>query len=469
MFERHKIVICLLVMALAIPSVGSGPTAMAQATTGTILSSPPAVPMPAVPAPSEASEPADPGQRPHLLKGVRLQPLARTMRLILMFDRPTAYAIRQDLQYQRVYLDLINTQVGFLSADLQRIEDSRLGGVWLKRVEPGLTTLELRLASPNVRIEHFSMDDPPAIVLDLERTDQDWATLPRIQAQTIQIQAPSEGVNPAPSTPAESTPPVPVPPVMTPPAAGERPRPVVPRDQLEFLGQQLVTQSSPTSESTETAETTPPPSSAEAGENPDALPKNTETPAGSQQLVDARHDGKEIKPLAAEYDYFPIDAINMTSPLGEEIMDDFLYRRWVSVLSKGLQYLELNPVNEESAYLLYLMAEARWQMTADKTKTAALGDLQNFYDQALRVFGRGDLAGFAHWRLAQIAMETHDLSGAVAHLNDAIQSSESDIQTRAQLMKGSPGVARRPPEAVDEDRRQTDVHLDGGPGIGHAG
>lgn len=410
MIDRYKLLVCLLVATMGIHLSATGPSALAQDHAVAAVAMPPAIELTPKALPLQKDE-GDPATRPHQLKGVRLQPLPKAMRLILMFDRPTAYALRQDIEYQRIYLDLINTNVGFLSADLHRIDDSRLNGVWLKRIEQGLTTLELRLSSPNVRIDHFAMDDPPAIVLDLYRTDQDWASIAQTTPRTLTIE----------STDGPLTPTTP------------RPKPIVPLDQLAQIDNQPTHQ---LAQATPVPEPSPTPTDApQADEDPAIDPPEEAGPSEAPQVVSNKHDGSEIKPLSAEYDFFPIDAVHLTSPLAEEIMDDFLYRRWGSVLSQGLQYLKLNTVNEESAYILYLMAEARWQLTSDETKPEVIHDLENFYRQALAVFDQGDLASFAHWRLAQTSMKTRDLDGAIAHAQKAVESNNKNVQLRSLTLK----------------------------------
>src|SRR5690606_39190710 len=79
-----------------------------------------------------------------------------------------------------------------------------------------------------------------------------------------------------------------------------------------------------------------------------ARAEKASTPSAATGLV-AVEPGDHVRPLNEDFDYFPLDALNVGSELGREIFNEFLQRRWGSVSEKGvlnrsLDYLKLNPI-----------------------------------------------------------------------------------------------------------------------------
>jgi len=359
-----------------------------------------------VTAPPDLSAPAIPA--PHELKAVRVRPLADALRLVFLLDRPAPYTVRLDPSGPRAELTLINVRAGYLPPELTSLGDPRLSGIWLKQADAGVTLLELRLATPKIKIEHFMLENPPAIVLDLTRTDQAAAYV-------------SGGSRPAPalaSAPASTA--------GAPDSTAGAEEAALPADLLGPGG-------GPGASSSEPAVILDPstsPTLASEGESP--------TPDASAPAADATSptvvDLKTIGPEESQYDYFPIHDLKISSPLGEEIKGEFLDQRWASVLEKGIKYLELNRINAETATILHLMAEARWQLGGG-LRDQPLTDLMNFYQQALRGLDGGDLGAFAHWRLGQLRGRMAEHDGAVEELGKAWASSSPVVRRRAAMLR----------------------------------
>ena len=299
-----------------------------------------------------------PTSAPQLLD-VRLRPLGDSLRIIFPLTNQAAYSVKSELASRRVRIDFIGAEIRFLPPELNRVGLPWLDGIWLASSPPGIATLELRLPSPRMRITHFALTDPPAVVIDLFREDQPW----------VHTTVASDGPLPAVRLPASD------------------------EDRSSSA-------------------------SASLGNSPVA-----------QEPVN------EIRLIDADYDYFPISQHEFRSAEANEVLDDFLARRWAHVVRKGIEYLKTKPINpDETGFLLHLVAEARWRLGRD-TFPQPLDEMRNYYEQALRVAGAGDLGAFAHWRLAQLAGQMHDFDRALQHLRQAAATSQPAQQLRVELLR----------------------------------
>ncbi len=369
---------------------------------------------------------------PHRLVDVRVRPLPEALRVMLVFDRAAPYLIRRDEQQPRLWIDLIHTQVDYLPPELGRIADDRLAGIWLRRQDATRATLELRLFSGETTVEDFTLSDPPMLVIDLARTDR-----PHLRVAAASTPALSDGL------------------------IGARGA-VVPGHWLD----------DPTSGST------PVVAAPETASDPSSPTQHIELAAGvaahttdtltTASVVLSRAGTapadealrRETGPTAADYDYFPIHAIEVGSQLAQETLDAFMERRWASaikgqegVLDRALAHLRSNPVSRETISMIYLMAEARWQL-GQQQGPAAIGDMINFYEQAVRVYSAGELASFAHWRLGQLHYEQKNHQLALEHLRLAMQAEPAELRRRAWLLAGESLLgAGRHKEALDLTER----------------
>ncbi|MEN6626561.1 MAG: hypothetical protein ABFD69_10070 [Candidatus Sumerlaeia bacterium] len=367
----------------------------------------------------------------HTLRDVRIRQLPDALRVILVFDRPAPYVVRRDDQQPRLWLDLINTRVDFLAPELSRIHDERLAGIWLRRQTDAMATLEMRLYSGKTKIEDFSLADPPVVIIDLTREDQ-----------------PEYRVGPAPTPSANAE--------VIDTARG----PVVSARWIDLPSTWTVLTSnrpttatvavtaSTTATATASAMTSTTTVTASATTATLTVARNEPT-THSAFTIDPAQVEREIHPIQADYDYFPVHAIQVGSQLGQETMAMFLDRRWGSavkgetgVLNKGLSYLEQNPISKESCSILYLLAEARFQLGI-AAKPRPLGDMINFYEQAVRSGDSGELGSFGHWRLGLLYREIDNNQVAIEHLREAMKSPEPVVRRRASLLAARTMIAER--------------------------
>lgn len=339
----------------------------------------------------------------HVLRDVRIRQLPDALRVILVFDRTAPYVVRRDDQQPRIWLDLINTRVEFLAPELSRILDDRLAGIWLRRQSEAMATLEFRFYSAKTKIQDFSLSDPPVVVLDISREDQ-----PEYRVASAAAQTTSTGVYTAPGGPIVSARWLDMPETATVRiGAAATPSPITTATQTAIASQ----------------------------------------PATETLTVSAEAVKEEIQPIQADYDYFPVHRIEIGSQLGQESLKMFLDRRWGTamngeggVLNKGLHYLESNPINKESIAILYMMAEARFQL-GTKSKPRPFDDMINFYEQAIRAGDSGELGAFGHWRLGQIYREISNDQVAIEHLKEAMKSPEPVVRRRASLLAARAMIA----------------------------
>lgn len=397
---------------------------------------------PPAPSPAAAASP----KTPHELKSVRLRPLADSLRLIFQFDTSAPYALREDLDHQRAELDLINTHLSYLPPELAHVKDPRLSGIWLKESAPGLVTLEIRFPSAKMRIEHFAMDDPAAIVVDIIRTDTS-SYIPASEETRVDLpkSVPASTLTPTPALPPAATPepalstPTPVlPPTLeaaTPPST-EPPRPALSEDWLNAS-----TPESSTAQSTATQSAAPPPD-----EPPPVAHLEVKAPAPKLKAEEATSSPslgrQDVQPIGAEYDYFPVQAIHAASPQAKEIFDDFLAHRWATVIDKGVAFLKSTKIGDETSSMLFMMAEARWQLGQDRSEMP-VQDMMNYYDQALRTDSGSDLGAFGNWRQAELFYHTQDYDSAIDSVNRALSSTDKQVRQRALLLKVQALTAKR--------------------------
>ncbi|MCE5229682.1 hypothetical protein LLG95_08810 [bacterium] len=362
--------------------------------------------VPAFVAPTTTTAPA------HILRDIRIRQLPDALRVILVFDRPAPYVIRRDDQQPRIWLDLINTRVEFLAPELSRIHDDRLAGIWLRRQADAMATLEFRLYSMRTKIEDFSLTDPAVVVLDITREDQ-----PQYRVKPAQT--------PAATTPVYDTP------------GGA----IVSARWLDLPETATVRISSAPTTSTAAQPQTTSTLTLVARAN------TTATPTREAVLVTPGAIKEEIHPIQRDYDYFPVHTVEVGSQLGQETLDMFLDRRWGSamkgeggVLNKGLRYLESNPINKETISILYMMAEARFQL-GSQAKSRPMTDMINFYEQAIRAGDGGELGAFGHWRLGQLYHQISNNQVAIEHLRDAMKSPEPVIRRRASILAARSMIA----------------------------
>jgi hypothetical protein len=334
---------------------------------------------------------------PHRLKGIRARAEGATLRLIFLFDAPTPYALRLEPDGRRATLTLIHAQVDSLPPEMARLNDPRLEGVWLRRQDPAMATLDLGLPATAERVEHFSLADPPAVVIDLTP----------LAPEAIPLGGP---FLPAPMTSAAAT---------TTGLARVGVGAVVPRAWLQASQEAQSATSLTRSQTTFSG----------------ARQEGQETSAGTllAQRTPSPSDA-DLGPRAMDYEGFPIQEIHVKSALGREMLDDFLDRRWGSAFDKGLSFLANNPMADEANDVLYMLAEARWQL-GKLAAAPPVGDMANFYRQAVRAQEDGPLAGFGHARLAQAAAKERDPLAALAHINQAMAECDAPMQERLTMLR----------------------------------
>ena len=396
---------------------------------------------PTLPSPQVSPKAVTP---PHELKGVRLKPLADSLRVIFLLDGATPYTLREDPAHQRAELDLINAKVAYLPADLARVEDPRLSGIWLKQLDPGLVTLELRFPSTQMRVEHFALTDPPAIVLDLYRTDLTAVQLAPVKAAKASTDQTSP-TQPTLTPLGELKPARAQEPVVT-PVVGSHGS-VVPTFEMDpattesTLPSPKETPALPP-QAVESEKTPAVPLQAVESKTTSTLVVNSDTPTSrpmaalpgvNREETSSTLTG-EMSNLNISYDFFPVSALRTSSSLAEEIRQDFLGHRWANVIEKGMQYLKLNRINQETSSVLYMMAEAKWQL-GNSWKHPPYRDMMNFYQQALRTHSGDDLGAFGNWRMAQICSRMQDHLSASTCLDRAMGSTERVVRERALLLK----------------------------------
>lgn len=381
---------------------------------------------------------------PHTLKAVRLRPTADAFRLIFIFDRPAPYTLREELAGQRATLEFMNAALASLPAELSRVKDPRLTGVWLKQQDSGLVTLELRFPTAAIRLDHFAMDDPAAVVIDIFRTDGDAAIITSAPEETT-LTPQAEAASPAPlpaETPAQLPHPTPaLPPAEATPAADPAlppavpalppsalPRPALPPGMVTGSHGSALPSAAAPLPAVPAAHASAPVATAKVQI---AAPHADEHPI--QRTPGALRRG-EAEPLDADYEFFPLSALRLTSPGPKAIRDAFLERRWATVVNSGLMYLQNNKMDQETAAVLYLMAEARWQLSRGRGDES-LADMVNWFQQARSVDPSGDLGAFAAWRQAQAAMFIDDFDTALARATDAASSSAEAIRKQSMLMR----------------------------------
>jgi tetratricopeptide (TPR) repeat protein len=332
------------------------------------------------------------GPKPRQLLGVRLRPEGPVLRLVFLFDAPTAYNLRREPDSDRVVLELINARISYLPPEMARLNDPRIEGIWIRRIEPGLATLELRLPSPAIHLEHFALTDPPALIVDLSDPSR---AITRVDSPRIAAA---------------------LPPAM--PESRELIRvgggAVVPIDWLDALP----TAHAPSSD-TLAAAVVP------------ALPDMSVEETTFSMTVYTRQaeptpEPLDVDPRSIDFEGFPIESIDVGSPLAREIFDDFLARRWAMVVDKALTHLKNNPINKESIDVLYLMAEARWQL-GQLSLDPPMNDIMNFYEQALHAHDNGPLGAFGHARLAQAYEQLQDGRSALYQVDLALDGA-NDLQ-----------------------------------------
>ena len=345
-----------------------------------------------------------------VLKGVRLRPMTDGLRVLFLLDRPAPYTVRMEPGSQRAYLDLIRAHVGYVPPELGRLDHPSLSGIWLKRMDAGLATLELRLAKSGIRIEHFALEDPPVIVLDLLQTQSITQRVVAYSEKEVAFQAPES--TPVSTNDPEATPSADL--LINPSGS------VLPNQWLQPAATPATEVELP--QDVKTADPTP---ITEFHAEP-----IEEAPV--HHAVDTRP--VELEPVSAEFDHFPVHAVEVGSPLGESVLNAFLYRRWGEVLTNGVEYLKKNRINQETYPVLYLIAEARWQVSA-VTADAPLVDLMNFYTQALRTYDAGELGAFGHWRTAGMLSRMGDHDAALEHLNRALATPDPALQWMVLALK----------------------------------
>lgn len=364
----------------------------------------PALPIAAISAlaPEPSSAPAMP---PHTLQAVRLRPFADSFRLIFLFDRVAPYTLREDLAQQRATIEFMNSALSSLPAELAQIKDARLAGIWLKQHDSGLVTLELRFPAAAMRIEHFALDDPPAVVVDLFRTDGDVMRLTS-----------------APEVVTVST--------TGPPPIEEAQAPMVPLGAIRITSGTHGSILPALPVSTPAAEEAPKaPEAAAAADEATTTSRNGEPTVQTAAL----HRG-EAGPLDADYEYFPLSALHLQSPAGLAIREAFLARRWATVVKDGLLYLEYNRINPETGDILFMVAESKWQLSK-ASPDQPIADMLNLYQQASRTDDRGDLGAFSAYRQAQAHVLMSDPESALAALDRAITSTQEAIRQRSLMMR----------------------------------
>lgn len=348
---------------------------------------------------------------PVRFEGLRVQPGPERLRLVFLFDRPIGYTLRMRPEERRARLDLINLQLGYLPAEATRIDDPRLKGLWLTQINQGVATLELRLPREPVRIEHFSLETPAAVVLDLSYDGDAAAHVAARTTFAVEVEATTGGRTIASTH-------------------GKEPGAGLPAKWLDSLttatfSESTVTQAAhPAADGMGLLTTT----TAESELTTRSGPALEAEPAGG-------NDDLQLGPQPEHYDYFPIYAVNMKSPLAEEVFQAFLNRRWLNVIERGVKFLDTQTITEDTAYLLHLIAEARWQISKGSPHPPHRGDMRNMFEQALRVFDGGDLGAFASWRMANLMAETRQPRQALIHLHNAMGSSQPVIRDRAMLLQ----------------------------------
>ncbi len=400
--RRQAIAILLFTLAAAVPGAEipsvpgvpavapfAAPAAPDPITTQTALT---VSPLPLLDSPSTDSAATSPTlDTPRHLLSLRVRPMPDALRLILIFDRAAPYTIRHDPARRRAWIDLVNTRLDYIAPELTRLNDARLAGIWVTSLTPAIATLELRFPSAETTLEDFLLDDPPALVIDITRAD------------LAALQGPGAAAPP------------PAPPALI--AAGGA---VIPEPWLTAH-----------TDAATTAPVEPPPAAghASASDAPSTL-----TIASPEEPAPA-----EFRPLDADYDWFPLVEIEPRSQLGQTVLDDFLARRWGSVvkdepgvLGHGLEFLARNPAGAEMVPILYMIAEARYQLGAGLVERP-LPDMINFYEQALRTAGGGELGLFAHWRLGHMIQLQGNHEVALEHLRVAMHSERPPVANAAGL------------------------------------
>lgn len=366
---------------------------------------PPAPAAPALPATMPAVAPT-PAAAPHTLQAVRLRPMADSYRLIFLFDRVAPYTLREDLVQQRATIEFMNSTLSSLPSELAQLKDPHLSGIWLKQHDGGLVTLELRFPSAAMRMEHFSLDDPPAVVVDLYRTDGDVVRLNSAPAEST-VSTTGASSSEGPAVPLSGAPRI---------FSGARGS-ILPQ---AATGAGLSTATLQTSH-TAAAEPT-------ATEAPNAANLN-----GEPTVQTAALRRGEAGPLDADYEYFPLSALKLQSPAGKAIREAFQARRWATVVKDGLLYLEYNRINPETGDILFMIAESKWQLS--KSPNQSVADMLNLYQQASRTDDRGDLGAFSAYRQAQAHLLLGDWDSALLQLERAAGSSQEAIRQRSLLMR----------------------------------
>ena len=458
----------------------------------------------AVPAPAASVAPTtvsavrnaapEPFYAAHRLKGIRVQTLGDSLRVILVFDRIAPYNLRITPGSRVAELDLISTEVGYLAPELVQLNKSELSGIWLTRATEALSVLELRLPTDTVRIEHFTLPEMGALVLDLYRTDAKGARLtqrPLISSTEAQPGALPLNVMLARGATAITT--------QCAVLVAQAPEPTPATDQTEHTTDTSESTHAGAPESTSdtlTAHADPehgrvaahdgapvmPPVSpamlgdehgaehADAAHGAEQTHLTSEATTGAQTIdghplpqtlhvAQAGDEHGEVRSLDKDYDYFPVSTIRVESPLAHEILEAFQFKDWEAVINKSVrEYFKRNPMGREGTCVLYMLAEARWQLA--RRGAQELYDLNTVYEQALAAGPSGPLAAFAHWRMAQMAAGMNDPQDALFHLSEAARSPEPGLRDRvamlrAEMLQG----ARKFPEAL----KQIDTLLESKP------
>lgn len=333
------------------------------------------------------------------LDSIKVYPLPESMRVMFRFDQTVPpFSLDLQAEEQWLHVQLVQTEVGFIPSELMRLRDRRLSGIWLKRKDPGLAILELRLPSSNTRLEYFSLEDPPRLVIDLFRTDQRWASLHGGEPIEGKLRSEAQALGQTQLTPGGAA---------------------LPSSWLDDAA-------SPEDDGDQETEV------ATAAEEETTM-THEETPPNEIEAIEFQPLGtpeEELSSLNYTYDHFPMHLIAIRTEAGQEVLDYFRAQQWGSVIEKGLDYLTEQSVNNgETPYVLYLIAEARYKIF--ERNGTDQRDAANFYLQALRFQSMGDLGAYANFRLAQIYEDMRNYTVAKAHAELAEASRDPQIQYQA--------------------------------------
>ena len=183
-------------------------------------------------------------------------------------------------------------------------------------------------------------------------------------------------------------------------------------------------------------------------------PENGETAGSEAHRDEEDHADSSIAGESAE---FPIEEIVPSDVPFKKVYDLFADGNWATALTRGLDYLDERPDGDERREMLYLLAEAAYQLGRSQGEHS-YQDRINFYQQALRQGEQGKLGTFGRWRMGSLYLEAGNPVEAIFHLGRALRgagkSSKRPVEfelVRAYTLTNRPEEAMTVLRALEDD------------------